>query len=72
MDIALQVQAKSTNTSKTKKSASSADQEVTAIALIAPLVSIDTDTVVTNVFGVAQLHQGIALPVLGKFTKGSK
>ena len=72
MDIALQVQAKSTNTSKTKRSVSSAAQVATVIAQLAHSVSIATVTVATNASGVVGVQLGIVLLVRAESTKNKQ
>jgi hypothetical protein len=52
MVIVPTVQAKNTNTSRTKGSVSSVDHPATDIVLIAPTVNIDTVMGLTSVFGV--------------------
>ena len=69
MGTAPPAQPRSTNTSKTKRSVSSAVQAVTAIALTAPLASTVTVTVAISAFGVDPLQRVIAPQVLTAFTK---
>ena len=71
MAIAQSVPPKSTNTSKTKRSVSSAVQAATVIALTAPLASTVTGTVVTNAFGAVPLQRVIAPQVRAVFTRNN-
>lgn len=72
MGIAPQVRARSTNTLRTKRSASSVVQAATDIAQAAPMASIVTVTAGTSAFGVALPQRGIAPQAQAKFTKSKR
>ena len=60
MAIAPLVRARGTNTSKTKKSVSSAEPVATVIAQVVPLANIDTATEQISASGAVRVQLGIA------------
>jgi hypothetical protein len=65
-------QARNTNTLKTKRSASSADQAVMGNVQLAPLANIATATERISASGVVLVQQDIAQQVLTVFTKNER